>query len=54
MPETTLVKAVQQFLSLPGERITLAEFKKLTPEDRDDLTHAFAAIGVKIASPRSA
>lgn len=42
MPTMTLAAAIKQHLSLPGDSL-VAELKKLTPEDRNQLKAAFTA-----------
>ncbi len=50
----SLVSAIQQHLSLPGEKLKVADIKALTADDRDDLTRAFEAMGQKILRPNAA
>lgn len=53
LPATTLIKAIQQHLSLPGETFKIGDIKLLTAQDRDDLTEAFEKMGQPILKTRS-
>lgn len=57
MPESqpepiTLVKAVEKYLLLPGEKISLAAYKKFTATDLDDLRASFEKMGVQIRAAK--
>jgi hypothetical protein len=50
MQQMSFLVAYKAHLSLPGETASqiLAETKKLTPQDREDLIKGFADIGIEI------
>lgn len=56
MEQMSFVAAVRKYLTIDGEQFTqiAAEMRKLTPQDRIDLTADFAKIGVEITKTATA
>lgn len=52
----TFVALAKEHLSIPGETLPqfAAELKRLTAQDRADLTAGFEAMGYKVAEPAKA
>lgn len=50
MLKMTMLKAIREHLLLPGEAMSVTEYKKLTDQDKEELKAEFLKVGVEIVA----